>query len=373
MAHYFIDATLLNHTLITLEKYYINPIPNELKANCNITVKLLTNGKYYSYPDCHIDNTNERRLNIPDEIMVWIRKTYPFSVAYFLGDRKEKWQELYQGKFYNTINEVDELKSLPQKSKDIIINSFNELDIKPRWKKKIFPFFNEIMQKKCKMDVPRETLIISWETSGDGTPYLLISEGFRITTENATKYLSEKALASILPYIFSSIKNTSISESREEGKKCYIIDRTTDWLSVKQYNETAFSHPGIYLLRRNTDNGYCYYVGKATDIKNRIKKNDNKISHPEEKDEENKQYDHIACISINFDDLKRLYGVLNDSNCTEQFNPPVGRGSDTDNALYAVEDVIIHAVAMIMRSEGKNLDNKQYRSYTSEWLNNKID
>lgn len=222
------------------------------------------------------------------------------------------------------------------------------------------------------MDVPRETLEISWETIGDNTPYLLIKEGFRITTENATKYLSEKALASILPYIFTSIKNTSISESREEGKKCYIIDRTTDWLSAKDYSETAFSHPGIYLLRRKIDNGYAYYVGKATDIKNRIKKNDNKISHPEEKDEENKQYDDIACISIKFDDLKKLYGVLNDESCTDQSCPPVERGSDTDNALYAVEDVAIHTVAMIMRSEGKRLDNKQYRNYTSGWLNNSV-
>lgn len=146
--YYFIDATLLNHTLITLDKYYINPIPNELKANCNITVKLSTNGK--CYPDCHIDNTDKRRLNIPDEIMAWIRKTYPFSVAYFSVNREEKWKKSHQEKFCNAINGVDELNSLPQKSKEVIINSFKELDIKPRWKNKISPFFNEIMQKNAK-------------------------------------------------------------------------------------------------------------------------------------------------------------------------------------------------------------------------------
>ncbi len=102
---YFIDATLLNHKLITLDKYFINPIPNELKANCNITVKLFTGGTYYSYPDCHIDNTDKRRLNIPDEIMVWIRRTYPFSVAYFAGNRVRTWNKSYQEEFNNAIKD----------------------------------------------------------------------------------------------------------------------------------------------------------------------------------------------------------------------------------------------------------------------------
>ena len=36
---------------------------------------------------------------------------------------------------------------------------------------------------------------------------------------------------------------------------------------------------------------------------------------------------------------------------------------------YLVEDIAIHVAAMLLRSEGKKLDNKQYRSYTSQWIN----
>lgn len=43
-------------------------------------------------------------------------------------------------------------------------------------------------------------------------------------------------------------------------------------------------------------------------------------------------------------------------------------GSDIDRILYAVEDIAIHTISMILKSEGKNLDNTQYRTYTSEWL-----
>ena len=41
--------------------------------------------------------------------------------------------------------------------------------------------------------------------------------------------------------------------------------------------------------------------------------------------------------------------------------------------LYAIEDIAIHVAAMILKSEGKKLDNKQYRTYTSEWLDNGIE
>ena len=51
----------------------------------------------------------------------------------------------------------------------------------------------------------------------------------------------------------------------------------------------------------------------------------------------------------------------------------MSRGSETDNALYAIEDIAIHVAAMILKSEGKKLDNKQYRTYTSEWLDNGIE
>ena len=64
---------------------------------------------------------------------------------------------------------------------------------------------------------------------------------------------------------------------------------------------------------------------------------------------------------------------MEDKNKTLEINPGVSRGSETDNALYAIEDIAIHVAAMILKSEGKKLDNKQYRTYTSEWLDNGIE
>lgn len=326
---YFIGATLLNNQLITMNRYEIQPIPVELEKNRDITVKLIDGNHERYFYNCHIDNTKMRRLRLPYEVMVWIRKTFPFSVAYFSGRKSE------QG----------------------------------IWKKSEISAFHEaIKNKDRKMSIPSETLIISWETEGEKAPYLSISEGFKITEENATEYLSGEAIASVLPYIFSSVRHTSIAEPRTNGKKCYVIDQTTDWLSVEQYQETAFSHPGLYLLRRKTEHGYAYYVGKAADIKNRITTNKDKVSHPDEKDEDNKQYDDIACIAINLDDIKNLYGILDESNATSKQNPGVPRGSDTDNVIYALEDIAIHTVAMILKSEGKKLDNRQYRNYTKQWL-----
>ena len=78
------------------------------------------------------------------------------------------------------------------------------------------------------------------------------------------------------------------------------------------------------------------------------------MTHPNEKNELKKQYDEIACISVVFDDFKRLYGSLSDDTATPQTNLGVSRGSDTDNALYAVEDIAIHVAAMILKSEGKS-------------------
>ena len=335
---YFIDSTLLNSQLIVLDKFICDA--DELDRNKDISIRLVTReGKERIIDNCHIDNSSKRRLRIPNDVMVWVRQTYPFSVAYFASNPEShgagNWTKNMQDTFYKSIkSEVDKKSGLP-----------------------------------IKMNVPRETLRLEWDGQN-----LIITEGFRITTENACSFLSEKAIASVLPYILNTVRNTSILDTKSEGKKCYIIDRTTDWISVKDYSEISFSHPGLYMLRRKTTDGeYAYYVGKAADIKNRIVKNGDKVSHPDEKGEDNKQYDEIACISVVFDSLKNLYGVLEDKNKTLEINPGVSRGSETDNALYAIEDIAIHVAAMILKSEGKKLDNKQYRTYTSEWLDNGIE
>ena len=339
MQRYFVDETLIEHQLISLKKLSFIPTSTKLEKNQDISIKLyIDNAHIYEFKNCHIDNTDDRRLRVPDEVMIWLRRTFAFSIAFFASHRGEKkgiWKNNDIKTFDNALN-----KKIDKKT-----------------------------GKQIKMDVPGETILLKW-VENEKESYLAIGEGFKITPENAMEYLSEKALSSILPYIFTTVKNTSIADIRTDGKKCYVIDRTTDWLSVEQYSETSFSHPGLYLLRRKISNGeYAYYVGKAADIKNRIRKNSDKVSHPDEKDEDNKQYDEIACISIKFDDFIKLYGELNDDNRTEESNPGVKRGSATDNALYAVEDIAIHVAAMLLRSEGKKLDNKQYRSYTSQWIN----
>lgn len=332
--HYFIDATLIRSNLISLKKFYITPIPDELKQNKNIRIKIKDNEKLYTFKECHIDNTENRRLHIPNAIITWIRNNFPFSTAYFEANENPKigiWKKKDIQTFYNALN-----KSIDKKT-----------------------------NKRIKMDIPGETLLLSWKQDDMGC-YLLIEKGFSITQENVTEFLSEKAIASVLPYIYTSVANTSSMDLSSDGNKCYIIDKTTPWLDVSQYSKTSFNHPGIYLLRRKLDNGeFAYYIGKAADIKNRIVKNDDKISHPDEKYEDNKQYDSIACVSINFNDIAKLYGS---SEITPINNPGVQRGSRIDNALYAIEDVAIHIVAMILLSEGKMLDNKQYRGYTSQWL-----
>lgn len=328
---YIIDSTLLNYSLISLKKF--NYYHDTLARNSNIVIKLVSNDHIYTFTDCHIDNTSGCRLYLPFEILSWIKNMYPFSVAYFSDSANEGiWKKSDLAKYFAARKQ------------------------------------HEIQ----KMDVPAETIMLSFESDANNNYFLKIELGFHITTENATDYLSAKALSSILPYIFSSVQNTSIAVRSTGSSKCYIIDKTTNWLSVKEYDNILFSHPGLYLLRRSTSTGFAYYVGKANDIKARIKTNRDTLSHPDEKGEDDKQYDSIACISINFDALKRLYGTLDERNCTEKYNPPVSRGSTTDNALYAIEDIAIHAVAMILKSEGKVLDNKQYRSYTSEWIGSSI-
>lgn len=335
---YFVDSTLLDYQLISLTKLNFAPWSAQLVAGSDITVKLVTrNGSVHSFGACHIDNTSNNRLRLPHEIRSWLRQNYAFSAAYFASHPNESKIGIWK---------KDDIKTFD--------NAIN---------KKI----DKNTGKPVKMDVPGETILIAWQEEEGG--YLLIRDGFRITLDNVTEYLSEKAIASVLPYILSSAQNISVSHERNDGKKCYLIDRTTNWLSASQYSATAFSHPGLYLLRRKTANGeYAYYIGKAVDIKNRIIQNDEKVTHPNEKEINRKQYDEIACIAVKFDDFIKLYGELTDENITPRNNPGVKMGSDADNALYAVEDIAIHVAAMLLLSEGKRLDNEQYRSYTSDWL-----
>ncbi len=322
---YFLNATLFNYQLIQLSRYEISPIPKELQANRNITVKIRDGNNEKTFSGCHIDNTKNRRLRLPLEAMMWIKKEFPFSAAYFMNEGAEAI-----------------------------------------WKKEDIKNFFKTIQNKKQLDTPAETLLLSWETGGQ--PCLYLQAGFKITEQNAAKVLSVKAMSTVLPYIFSSVQNTSYKASKTDSKKCYIIDYTTPWLSASDYYGTAFAHPGIYLLRRKEQGQYFYYVGKATDIKNRIVTDKKAVFHPQEKGEKNKQYDDICCISINMDAIKSLYGTLDDAKRTPNNNPGVVGGSEVDNALYAVEDLVIHTISMILKSEGKKLDNVQYRTYTNEVL-----
>ncbi len=334
MHQYFVDSTLINYHLINLSKLYFNPLPPELGRNQNIRVRLYTDKQHpHDFDKCHIDDTINRRLYLPIEIISWIRCTFAFSVAYYASNGK------------------------PLRNRDIEI--FNKAIHKQKNKKTGNPI---------RMDIPGETILISWEKDENGF-YLAIKKGFQITADNAVDVLSKKAIASVLPYILATVKGTSLAATKTDGKKSDIIDRTTDWLPAKEYAKIQFSHPGIYLLRRKDDtNGYSYYIGKASDISKRVIQSGNTVSHPDQKGESNKQYDEIACTAVKFDDYIRLFGKESENYATPKNNPGVKRGSITDIALYAIEDLAIHIAAMLLRSEGKTLDNIQYRSYTSEWI-----
>lgn len=327
---YIVNRTLFTYHLIQLDQYKVFPYPKEWRENGTIEIRLQDNqnGKAErKYSDCGIDP--KHRLSLPVEAAVWIKNCFPFSEAYFLGNPKGKQLTQKQG--------AEALTALKDKGKQL--------------------------------HVPVEALWLSWETGGE-TPYLMIAPAFQITEENALKYLTREALASVLPYIFSGVRNTSCPVPQKGEGKCYIIDQTTDWLPAEEYEKTPFSHPGIYLLRRRTDgeHKYAYYVGKAADIKARITTDKKAVCHPTEKGEANKRYDDVACISLKFDSLRELFSSLSSADATPSNNPGVTRGSSTDRALYAVEDVIIHALTMLLKSEGMRLDNKQYRGYTTEQL-----
>lgn len=322
---YIVNRTLFTYHLIQLDQYQIYPRPEEWRENGAIAVRLRDGKEKRTINDCLISTNN--RLCLPVEAAVWIKNRFSFSEAYFMANPKQK--------------------SLTQNQGEKALRALRE--------------------KGAQLRVPAEALWLSWET-GEETPYLLITPAFQITAKNAAQCLTPEALASVLPYILSGVRNTSCAAPWEEGGKCYIIDRTTDWLPARKYRGTPFSHPGIYLLRRRTGDGYAYYVGKAADVKARVTSDGEAVFHPPEKGEEKKRYDDAACISVNFDSLRELFGSLDPADATPPNNPGVTRGSPTDRALYAVEDVIIHALAMVLKSEGMRLDNRQYRSYTTEQL-----
>lgn len=322
---YIVNRTLFTYHLIELKHYKVLSYPKEWREGGAVEVRLLDGGEERRFSGCAIDP--QYRLCLPVEAAAWLRNRFPFSEAYFLANPGRKGLSNKRG--------VEALRNLEKKGEQL--------------------------------SVPVEALRLSWET-GEEAPYLLVTPAFQITAENAVQCLMPEALASVLPYILSGVRNTSCAAPREKGGKCYIIDRTTDWLPARKYAGTPFSHPGIYLLRRRTGDGYAYYAGKAADVKARVTSDGKAVFHPLEKGEEKKRYDDAACISINFDSLRELFGSLDPADAVPPNNPGVTRGSPTDRALYAVEDVIIHALAMLLKSEGGRLDNRQYRSYTTEQL-----
>jgi len=214
--------------------------------------------------------------------------------------------------------------------------------------KDISAFFKDVQNKKP-LDSPAETLKLTWN---EKEKYLSIEAGFQITLDNADKVLSAKGMSKVLPYLFSSVKNISSYVSETNSKKSGIMYTATRWLSAAEYKTTAFSRAGLYILRRKENDEYAYYVGKAKDIKMRVTVDGEKkaVFHRDEKNESNKQYDDICCISFSMDDIKRL------------------RGGDEDSALYALEDLAIHTTVMILTSEGKKIDNRQLNKITSECM-----
>jgi len=308
--HYFINATLFNHQLIILKRYEIDPIPKLLSKNSDVTVKIHDkNGiEIESFDNCHIDATNGRRLRLPLEAITWIKNEFPFSYACY---------------------EAESVESI--------------------WKKKDVSVFLKNVQNKKPLDSPAETLELTWN---DKEKYLCIEAGFQITLNNAEKVLSAKGMSKVLPYLYSSAKNISSYISETNSRKSGIMYTATRWLSASEYKKTSFSRAGLYILRRKENDEYAYYVGKAKDIKMRVTVDREKkaVFHRDEKNESNKQYDDICCISFNMDDIKRL------------------RGGDVDSALYALEDLAIHTTAMILKSEGKKIDNRQLNRITSECL-----
>ena len=315
---YTIDSTLLKYQLIKLDKI---GVPQGFKYGVieEITVKIDDIEKH-EYRNCHIDSTQNHRLRVPVGVIAWIKKNYPFTVAYIASGNEVAWDGYL-------------LKNI-QKAK----------------------------KENRRIDYPRENILLSWEKNDDEHYTLIIKKGSYITIEAARETLSEKALTSVYPFIYSSISNINIPEYVTENKVRErlgsVFGNTTGWLSAEEYSKTFFPYGGVYILRRASAEGYEYYVGKAININNRVIafKNDTgyKIAHPNEIQDTDKQYDDILCAEILVDSIRKKIGGKEKLN-KEQINA----------VLYYVEDIVIHFVTMMLHSEGKKLKNRQFKSATS--------
>lgn len=315
---YTIDSTLLKYQLIKLDKI---GVPQGFKYGVieEITVKIDDIEKQ-EYRNCHINSTQNHRLRVPVGVIAWIKKNYPFTVAYIASGNEVAW-------------DVDSLKNI-QKAK----------------------------KENRRIDYPRENILLSWEKNDDEHYTLIIKKGSYITIEAARETLSEKALTSVYPFIYSSISNVNIPEHVTENKLRErlgsVFGNTTGWLSAEEYSKTFFPYGGVYILRRAGAEEYEYYVGKAININNRFIafKNDTgyKIAHPNEIQDTDKQYDDILCAEILVDSIRKKIGGKEKLN-KEQINA----------VLYYVEDIVIHFVTMMLHSEGKKLKNRQFKSATS--------
>lgn len=316
---YTIDSTLLKYQLIVLDKIGV-PQGFNYDAIKDITVKIDDIEKQ-EYRNCHIDNTQKHRLRVPAGVIAWIKRNYPFTVAYIASGNEVAWQK-------------DVLKDI-QKAK----------------------------KENRRIDNPRENIVLSWKKTDDEHYSLIIKKGSYITIEAARETLSEKALTSVYPFIYSSISNINIPEYATENKAQEglgsVFGNTTGWLSAEEYSKTFFPYGGVYILRRAGAEEYEYYVGKAININNRVIafKNDTgyKIAHPNEIKDTDKQYDDILCVEILVDSIREKIGGKEKLN-EEQINA----------VLYYVEDIVIHFVTMMLHSEGKKLKNRQFKFATSK-------
>lgn len=315
---YTIDSTLLKSHLIRLDKI---GVPQGFKYGVieEITVKIDDIEKH-EYRNCHIDITQKHRLRVPAGVIAWIKKNYPFTVAYITSGNGVAW-------------DVDSLKNIKKAKKE-----------------------------NRRIDNPRENILLSWEKTDAEHYSLIIKKGSYITIEAARETLSEKALTSVYPFIYSSISNVNIPEHVTENKVRErlgsVFGNTTGWLSAEEYSKTFFPYGGVYILRRAGAEGYEYYVGKAININNRVIAFKNgtgyKIAHPDEMKNIDKQYDDILCAEILVDSIREKIGGKEKLN-KEQINA----------VLYYVEDIVIHFVTMMLHSEGKKLKNRQFKSATS--------
>ena len=88
---YTIDSTLLKYQLIVLDKIGV-PQGFNYDAIKDITVKIDDIEKQ-EYRNCHIDNTQKHRLRVPAGVIAWIKRNYPFTVAYIASGNEVAWQK----------------------------------------------------------------------------------------------------------------------------------------------------------------------------------------------------------------------------------------------------------------------------------------